>query len=81
MGLTDRGWLREGYKADLVVFDPETIKDNATIFEPHQYSDGIEFVLINGQFVVEGGEPTMAMPGRVLVRDGKPASSTGAGEN
>ena len=81
MGLTDRGWLREGYKADLVVFDPKTIKDNATIFEPHQYSDGIEFVLINGQFVVEGGEPTMAMPGRVLVRDGKPASSTGAGEN
>ncbi len=81
MGLTDRGWLREGYKADVVVFDLETIKDNATIFEPHQYSDGIEFVLIGGQFVVDGGEPTMAMPGKVLVRDEEAASSTGAGGN
>ncbi len=81
MGLTDRGWLRAGYKADIVVFDLETIKDNATIFEPHQYSDGIEFVLINGQFVVESGEPTWAMPGKVLVRDEETASSTGAGEN
>jgi N-acyl-D-amino-acid deacylase len=79
MGLTDRGWLREGYKADVVVFDLETIKDNATIFEPHQYSDGIEFVLINGRFVVDSGEPTMAMPGKVLVRNEKTASSTGAG--
>ncbi len=77
MGLTDRGWLREGYKADVVVFDLETIKDKATIFEPHQYSDGIEFVLINGRFVVDGGEPTWAMPGRVLVRDETTASSTG----
>ncbi len=69
MGLNDRGWLRPGYKADIVVFDPARLRDKATIFEPHQYSDGIEFVLINGKFVVDGGEATMAMPGRVLVRD------------
>lgn len=81
IGLDDRGWLRVGYMADVVVFDPETIKDNATIFEPHQYSDGIEFVLINGEFVVDNGEPTMVMPGRVLVREENQPSSTGAGEN
>ena len=51
-----------------MVFDPLTIRDNATYFEPFQYSTGINFVLVNGQFVVDGGKPTAAKPGKVLER-------------
>ncbi len=69
MGITDRGWIREGFKADIAVLDLATLKDNATIFEPHRFPTGVEFVLINGQFVVDGGAPTMAMPGKVLGRN------------
>jgi N-acyl-D-amino-acid deacylase len=68
LGLKDRGRLVEGLKADIVVFDPETLEDKATYFEPFQYSTGINFVLVNGQFVVDGGKPTAAKPGRVLER-------------
>ncbi len=65
-GLTDRGLIREGMHADIVVFDPETIRDKATFFEPHQYAEGIEYVLINGTFVVDGGEHTWELPGVVI---------------
>ncbi len=68
LGLKDRGRLAEGLKADVVVFDPLTIRDNATYFEPFQYSTGINFVLVNGQFVVDAGKPTAAKPGKVLER-------------
>ncbi|HUF46267.1 MAG TPA: D-aminoacylase [Vicinamibacterales bacterium] len=68
MGLADRGLIREGYAADLVVFDLATIRDKATFFEPHQYSEGIEFVFVNGVAVVDGGKITWALPGRVLTR-------------
>jgi N-acyl-D-aspartate/D-glutamate deacylase len=69
MGFHDRGMIREGYVADLVVLDLESLADNATFFEPHQYPSGIESVLIGGQFAVDGGRPTGALIGRVLTRN------------
>ncbi len=65
-GLRDRGLVREGLRADLVVFDPATIADTATFFEPHQYAAGIDWVLVNGNFTVEAGKPTGARPGLLL---------------
>jgi dihydroorotase/N-acyl-D-amino-acid deacylase len=62
--IRDRGFLREGYYADVVVFDPETVSDHATYEEPHQLSTGIEHVLVNGVAVVSDGAHTGAMPGR-----------------
>ena len=76
MGLQDRGEIREGYWADVVVFDLETIADRATFFEPHQHAEGIEHVLVNGEHVVEGGEILYATPGVVIPsrRGGRPVS-------
>lgn len=68
MGLRDRGLIREGMAADLVVFDLSTIRDKATFFEPHQYSEGVEYVFVNGVAVVDASKITWALPGRVLVR-------------
>jgi N-acyl-D-amino-acid deacylase len=67
LGLLDRGMIREGFHADIVVFDPETIKDKATFFEPHQYAEGISYVLVNGAFVVDDGELTWERPGVALI--------------
>jgi N-acyl-D-amino-acid deacylase len=61
-----RGMLEEGYFADIVVFDPETIQDHATFVEPHQYSTGVHHVVVNGVQVLENGEHTGAAPGRVV---------------
>jgi N-acyl-D-amino-acid deacylase len=66
LGLADRGLLRQGMKADVVVFDPATVKDMATYENPAQYSRGIAWVLVNGQAVVANGKPTNATPGQVL---------------
>jgi N-acyl-D-amino-acid deacylase len=68
MDLKDRGQIREGFAADLVVFDLAAVRDKATFFEPHQHSEGIEHVFINGTAVVEGGKLTHATPGKILVR-------------
>lgn len=68
MGLEDRGSIREGMAADLVVFDLATIRDKATFFEPHQYSEGIEYVFVNGVAVVDGAKLTWALPGAVITR-------------
>jgi N-acyl-D-amino-acid deacylase len=68
LGLKDRGRIGEGMLADIVVFDPERIRDKSTYFEPFQYSEGITEVLVNGVFVVDGGRPTAAKPGRMLTR-------------
>jgi N-acyl-D-amino-acid deacylase len=65
-GLRDRGQVREGFRADLVVFDPAVIRDRATFFEPHQHAAGVEHVLVNGAFVIEGGKPTGARPGVII---------------
>jgi len=68
MDLTDRGYIREGAAADLVVFDLATIRDKATFFDPHQHSEGIEHVLINGVAVVDAGKLTQARPGKIVTR-------------
>jgi N-acyl-D-amino-acid deacylase len=65
MGLADRGWIRVGYWADLVMFD-DTIEDLATFTQPHQYPKGIPFVFVNGVAVVDAGKLTKALPGKVL---------------
>jgi dihydroorotase/N-acyl-D-amino-acid deacylase len=66
VGLTDRGILRPGMAADVVVFDPNTIIDRATFEEPHQYSEGIRYVLVNGELVLDDGRITDRRPGRGL---------------
>jgi len=66
LGMRDRGMVREGFHADLVLFHPDEIQDRATLFEPHQFPDGIPYVLVGGEFVVDDGEVTGALPGRVL---------------
>ncbi|MDA1256538.1 MAG: D-aminoacylase [Chloroflexi bacterium] len=68
LGLSDRGVLREGAIADIVVFDPATVADNATFQDPHRYPTGIPQVIVNGEFVVRDGRHTGARPGRVLRR-------------
>jgi N-acyl-D-amino-acid deacylase len=64
--LRDRGLLREGYAADIVIFDDATIGDRATYDQPHQYAAGISFVIVNGQAVLANGEMTKARPGIAL---------------
>jgi len=66
IGLQDRGILRPGFKADIVVFNYYMIKDKATYENPHAYSTGVEYLLVNGKLVVRGGEHTGARPGKLL---------------
>jgi N-acyl-D-amino-acid deacylase len=66
LGLRDRGLLREGLAADLCLFDPAKVIDHATYTEPFHYNDGIEYVLVNGQVVLDRGTHTGAKPGRAL---------------
>jgi dihydroorotase/N-acyl-D-amino-acid deacylase len=70
--LPDRGILRAGMKADVVVFDPARVRDTATYQQPHQYAEGFTHVLVNGLVVFENGEMTAARPGRVLYGPGRP---------
>ena len=68
--LKDRGLLRQGYRADLTIFDPDDFCDRATYTEPHQYPSGARTtVLVNGTIVVENAAHTGALPGSVLRRD------------
>jgi len=69
LGLTDRGRLSDGLAADVVVFDPATVQTNATYDEPRRYPDGIDYVIVNGVIVVDRGEHTGALPGRVIRRN------------
>ena len=66
----DRGYLREGYAADITVLDLNAVEDMATYDSPHQYSRGTVHVLVNGEFAIRDGEGTMALAGRALVRGG-----------
>ena len=68
LGLSDRGVLTEGNIADVVVFDPKTIIDHATYESPHQLSDGVRHLYVNGECVIRDGVHTRAYPGRVLRR-------------
>ncbi len=66
LGLSDRGVLRPGMKADMVLFDPDTVQDEATFEEPERYPAGIPWVFVNGVAIIAEGEPTGALPGQVL---------------
>ena len=68
LGIPDRGILRNGMKADIVVFDPQTIKAPATRHQPKQFPIGVEYVIVNGQAVIDQGEHTGALAGRALRR-------------
>ena len=66
LGLTDRGAIRGGMIADIVIFDPATIRDKSEAQNVHQFSEGVEWVFVNGQPVVANGRPTGTRPGRVV---------------
>lgn len=68
VGLDDRGYLREGYKADVVIFDFERLTDRATVLEPERPSEGVEYVINNGAFAIDEGKPTGLLGGRILKR-------------
>ena len=65
-GIDGRGELKEGYYADLVIFDPETIAETKTFAAPHSYPTGIDYVVVNGQIVIDHGEHTNVLPGEIL---------------
>ena len=69
LGIIDRGFLKVGAFADLVIFDPDTVADQATFENPKQYPIGIPYVMVNGEFVIFEGEHTGRLPGRVLVKN------------
>jgi dihydroorotase/N-acyl-D-amino-acid deacylase len=66
IGLWDRGVIKPGLRADLVIFDPDRVADRATFEQPHQYADGFSTVIVNGRIVYENGAATAARPGRIL---------------
>jgi N-acyl-D-aspartate/D-glutamate deacylase len=67
----DRGLLRPGMAADVTVFNAATIIDHATYDKPHQYSTGVEYVIVNGKVVLDKGQHTGAKPGTILYGLGK----------
>jgi N-acyl-D-aspartate/D-glutamate deacylase len=64
--LPERGYLKAGYFADIVVFDPKTFRDKATFDRPHQYSTGVKYLFVNGRFAIDNGKQSDSLPGRVL---------------
>ena len=66
--MKNRGLIRKGYIADLTIFDPKTVIDNATFDDPHQFPVGIDHVLVNGIPVIKNGKHTKSIPGKVLRR-------------
>jgi dihydroorotase/N-acyl-D-amino-acid deacylase len=70
MHLQDRGILRTGMAADIVVFDPDRVRDRSTYSDPLHYSEGFPYVAVNGQLVVDGGKITSARPGQPILGPG-----------
>ena len=68
--IKERGLIKEGYYADIIIFDSNNIIDKATFEDPHQYAIGIDFVLVNGTTVVEKGDHNGNRPGRILFGPG-----------
>ena len=66
MSFQDRGLLREGYKADITVLDLEKVRDRASYFQPHRFSEGIPYVMVNGGLVVDSNFLTFRLPGQVI---------------
>lgn len=77
MRLWERGIVRPGAFADLAVFDPATVRDRATFEQPRQYAEGVRYVAVNGQLVVDGGQLTSARPGRALRGPGLRGGASG----
>jgi len=77
-GFRDRGLVREGFAADLVIFDESTIADRATFEQPHQYPAGISYVIVNGELVLADGQMTAARPGMALRGNGYQAPAIAA---
>ena len=73
LGLRDRGIIREGMRADITIFNPETVTDRTTYQNPHQYPDGIEYVIVNGKIAVREREHTGELAGRVMLPREVPA--------
>ena len=71
LGIPDRGLLKDGFKADIVVFNPDTVKTHASFKNPKQYPVGIDYVIVNGEIVIENQINTGALPGRAL-RNNRP---------
>ena len=67
-GFSDRGLVREGFAADLMIFDPAKVQDKATFAKPHQYTEGFDYVIVNGRIAVENGSALEVLAGRVLRR-------------
>jgi len=72
LGIKDRGYLRKGAFADVVVFDPKRFRDKATFVNPHQHSEGCIWVFVNGVAAIASGKPTKSMNGRVVRHRNKP---------
>ncbi len=66
MDWQDRGWIKEGYKADIIIFDLKNLQTKTSISNPHQFSEGVEYLFINGELVLDKGEWTGELPGRVI---------------
>ena len=73
LGLTDRGRIADGSRADIVLFDPQTVRDRATFTEPHQYPDGIPYVVVNGEVTVDAGQFVDLRAGMILRANGRAA--------
>ena len=71
----DRGRLHPGQWADITIFDPRTVRDRATFEKPHQYAEGIVYVIVNGKLILDKGRPTGLRPGRILYGPGKARAS------
>jgi len=71
IGLEKKGIIKEGFDADIVIFDPKKIIDKATYGEPHQYPEGIKYVIVNGEVVVDNGKITGLRPGKILKKEVK----------
>ena len=66
MNWEDRGWIKKDYKADIAVLDIKNIKLKTSISNPHAYSKGVKYLLINGELVLDGGKYTGKLPGKVI---------------
>ena len=68
LGLSDRGLIKDGFKADIVIFDPKEVKTYATRDNPKQYPIGIDYVIVNGQIIIDNGNNTGILAGKALRR-------------
>jgi len=66
MNFDDRGWIKAGYKADIAIIDLDNIMTESSISQPHQYSKGVEYLIINGQIILDHGKWNGTLSGKVL---------------